>query len=209
MAGSKTKKKIWRCASKTKKLMRRFLTHALVRDVLGFLLMLGIFYFTLAGVLTLALRTDSFWMAVISPSMTHDGEEWRDYFENEETRQQLFLQAGLTDLAKSVGAENTSTFPLQGGFERGDLLFIQGVTSVSEIAVGDVLIMDQGPGVIPLVHRVIAIWGSDGEACITTKGDANNSILQIEKSIKPEQIIGKVVLVIPKIGHISLWFQGQ
>lgn len=191
--------------------MFRFFGHTIVKEILGFILLLGIFYFTIAGVLTLVLRTDSFWMAVISNSMTHDGESWREYFENATERQQLFLQAGLSDQVKNVGAEDTSTFPIQGGFEKGDLLIIQGVSSVSEIVIGDVLIMDQGPGVIPLVHRVVAIWEENGDARITTKGDANQHIWKSvpdERAIKPEQILGKVVFVIPKIGWISLWFQG-
>ncbi len=189
MAGSKLKTKIWRCTSKTKKIMVRFLGHTIVRDIFGFLLMLGIFYFTIAGILTLALRTDSFWMSVISPSMKHNGEAWRDYF----------IDHGY----------DPSEFPIQGGFERGDLLIIRGVYSVSEIAIGDVIIIDLGSGVIPLTHRVVDMWEEDGEVRIMTKGDANSGTLQIEKSIKPEQITGEVVSVIPKLGYISLWFQGQ
>ncbi len=169
--------------------MLRFLGHIIVRDILGFFLMLGIFYFTMAGILTLTLQTASFWMAVISPSMMHDGEAWCQYYIN--------------------NGYDPSEFPIQGGFERGDLIIIQGVGSVSEIAVGDVIIIDLGPGVIPLVHRVVAMWGENGTARLMTKGDANTSVLSIEKSIKPEQILGKVVFVIPKIGYISLWFQGQ
>jgi len=69
--------------------------------------------------------------------------------------------------------------------------------------------MDQGPDVIPLVHRVVSIWYENGEARFLTKGDANSYPLPIEKSNLPEQIIGKVIFVVPKIGYISLWFQGQ
>lgn len=153
------------------------------------LLLAGFFYFTFAGIMTLAFRTDSFWMAVISPSMVHDGEGWREYY---------------TDRGY-----DPSKFPLQGGFERGDLLIVQGVNSFSEIAVGDVIIVDMGPGVIPLVHRVAAIWEEDGTARIMTKGDANAGTLSVERSIKPEQLLGKVVFVVPKVGFVSLWSQGQ
>ena len=191
MARPKRKSKIRRYASRTKKLMLGFLGHTIVRDILVFLLFLGIFYFAFMGSLTLVFRTDSFWMGVVSGSMKHDGEAWRDYY--------------------TARGDNSYKFSIQGGFERGDLLIIQGVNSVSEISVGDVLIIDRGPNVIPLTHRVVEIWEESGEVRLKTKGDANSrSDAAIgDYPIKPSQILGKVVLVIPKLGYISLWFQGQ
>jgi signal peptidase I len=199
MAGSKRRSKIRRYASRTKKFMLRFLGHTIVRDTLVFLLLLGIFYFAFVGVLTSALRTDSFWMVVLSGSMKHGGEGWRDYY--------------------TALGDNSYKFPIQGGFERGDILIIQGVNSVSEISVGDVLIIDRGPGVTPLTHRVVEIWEENGGVRLRTKGD--NSLQSFEYfseggrmvsgdyPITPNQILGKVVFVIPKLGYISLWFQGK
>ncbi len=207
MGGSNFRVKLWRYAARTKKSLRGFLGHSIVHGVFEFLLMLGILYFLMAGALVLAFRTDSFWMAVYSDSMRHYGDGWRNYFENETTRQLLFSNAGLS--IKNLGAENTSTFPIQGGFEKGDLLIIQGVSSPSEIAIGDVLIVDLGPNNMPLVHRVIAIWEENGDVRFTTKGDGNPVLLSDDKFTKPEQIRGKVVFVIPKLGYISLWFRGQ
>ncbi len=199
MAGFKRRSKIRRHASRTKKLMLRFLGHTIVRDILVFLLLLGIFYFTFIGSLTLALRTDSFWMAVTSGSMKHDGEGWRDYY--------------------TALGDNSYKFPIQGGFERGDLLIIQGVNSVSGIAIGDVLIIDRGPDVTPLTHRVVEIWEENGGVRLRTKGDANSQSYEYfyevnvrvsgDYPISPNQILGKVVFVIPKLGYISLWFQGR
>jgi len=199
MARPKRKSKIRRRASRTKKLMIRFLGRTIVRDTLVFLLLLGIFYFTFMGSLTLIFRTDSFWMGVTSGSMKHNGEVWRDYY--------------------TAQGENSYRFPIQGGFERGDLLIVQGVNSVSEISVGDVLIIDRGAGVTPLTHRVVEIWEENGEVRLRTKGDANpqsyehftegNRIVPGDYPIEPSQILGKVVFVIPKIGYISLWFQGK
>jgi len=189
MAGPRRKVKFGRSARRPDNPVFGFLRQNVVKDILGFLLLLGFFYFAMAGVLTMAFRTDSFWMAVISDSMKHDGNDWHEYF----------IERGY----------DPSKFPLQGGFERGDLLIIRGVDSVSEIAIGDVLIIDRGPGVIPLTHRVVAMWEKNGMAYIMTKGDANAGTLSDERSIKPERILGKVVFVIPKIGHISLLFSGQ
>lgn len=164
--------------------------HPIVHNVLVFLLLLGIFYFSFMGAMTVALRTNSFWMGVLSDSMKHNGETWRDYY--------------------TARGENSYRFPIQGGFERGDLLIVQGVSSISEISVGDVLIIYREHD-IPLTHRVVEIWEEGGEARIKTKGDAN----EISSSgigdypIKPNQILGKVVFVIPKLGFISLWSQGR
>jgi len=179
--------------------MLRFLGHKIVRDILVFLLLLGIFYFAFMGVLTVALRTDSFWMVVISGSMGHVGEGWRDYY--------------------TALGDNSYKFPIQGGFERGDILIIQGVNSVSEIAIGDVLIIDRGPDVTPLTHRVAEIWEENGEVRLRTKGDVSSvsyeyfveggRMVSGDYPISPRQILGKVVFVIPKLGYISLWFQGK
>lgn len=158
----------------------------IVQEVLGFILILGILYFVVSGVLVLALRTDTYWRAVISDSMKHEDESWREYFE--------------------ARGYDTSQFPIQGGFERGDMLVTQGVDSLTEIAVGDVIVVDRGEP-YPLVHRVGDIMNEDGEARLTTKGDHNNS--PDTSLVRPEQIIGKVIFVIPELGHLSLWYQGE
>ncbi|MEM2878389.1 MAG: hypothetical protein QXG10_02430 [Candidatus Hadarchaeales archaeon] len=159
------------------------------RALVELLLMVGFFYFLISGSLTVALNNTSFWMAVTSNSMRHSGEDWRlDY--------------------SSLGYD-TSSFPMQGGFERGDLLIVQGVGSPSQISVGDVVIVDLGADRLPLVHRVIDMWEENGEIRIRTKGDANFASLPGEISIEPERIIGRAVFVIPKIGHIFLWVQGR
>jgi hypothetical protein len=199
MAGPKRRSKIRRYASRTKKLMLRFLGHTIVKDILVFLLLLGIFYFAFIGSLTLVFRTSSFWRAVASDSMKHDGEAWRDYY--------------------TAQGDNSYRFPIQGGFERGDMLIVQGVNSVSEISVGDVLIIDRGPGVTPLTHRVVEIWEENGEVWLKTKGDASTQSYEYfyERNIRvsgdypisPNQILGKVVFVIPYIGYIPLWFKGE
>jgi len=169
--------------------MHKVLDHRIVRDVFEFLLLLGILYFSFNGVAMLALRTDSYWMGVTSDSMKHEDNSWGQYY----------IDMGI----------DPSKFPIQGGFERGDLLIVQGVSSFSEISIGDVVILDQGSDVIPLVHRVVAIWEENGSARFMTKGDANSSSLATEISNRPEQIIGKVIFVIPKLGFISLWAQGR
>ncbi len=182
------RKKLRKKSRVVKRFAARIFGRKIVREVLEFILILAILYFGVSGVLVLALRTDTYWMAVVSNSMKHDDESWREYFE---TR-----------------GDNSYQFPLQGGFERGDMLVIQGVGSVTEISIGDVIMFDTGQR-FPLVHRVVDIRNENGGARSTTKGDGNAGLLPVEGSIKPEQIRGKVIFVIPELGHLSLWFQGS
>jgi signal peptidase len=91
----------------------------------------------------------------------------------------------------------------------GDLLVVQGVGSVSDISVGDVLIIDRSPwNPTPLTHRVLALWVEDGRVKVVTKGDGNDHLIN-DDMVFPEQIVGKVIFVVPKLGYISLWFQGR
>jgi signal peptidase len=78
-----------------------------------------------------------------------------------------------------------------------------------DVKVGDVVVFDVSAQPIPIVHRVVAINNSDGEIYFTTKGDNNPYVLQTEIYIKPAQVRGKVVFVIPKIGYLSLLWQGR
>jgi hypothetical protein len=215
-------------ASKVKKVRcacLRVLTHGTVRGILEFVLILGTAYFLIGGALILVFRTDSYWMAVESDSMKHEeGEVWRTYFEDKSVREQFFKDPNDGDLTIPIKPEDirvfdTSKFPIQGGFERGDLLVVQGVGSVSDISVGDVLIIDRSPwDPIPLTHRVLARWEEDGEIRIATKGDGNPRLIREAHDmgppnqatgISPERIVGKVIFVVPELGHISLWFQGR
>jgi len=144
-----------------KKFVVRIFGHKKVQEVLKFALTLAVLYFGISGALMLAFRTDSYWMGVTSNSMKHEDDSWRDYFQ-----------------------ENTLQFPLQDGFERGDLLVLQGVSAPADIAIGDVIVADVGQP-LPLVHRVFDMWEEEGEVYFKTKGDANPSSLWFERSIKP------------------------
>lgn len=202
--------------SRARGILHRGLTHGAIKWVLEFLLTLGVLYCVFSGVLILLFRTDSYWMAVTSPSMTHTGETWRTYFENENVRSRFLTGYGLSSTVDNTRTFDTSKFPIQGGFEKGDLLIVQGVGSVSDIAVGDVLIINRDPYTIPLTHRVLAVWTDNGKVRFTVKGDYNSTLIDDSRTswsddrvVIPERITGKVVFVIPKLGNIALWFQGR
>lgn len=207
MAGRKTRKRIKRRL--TLREVKRILTHSVVREVLELILILGILYFGISGFLTVALNTESYWMGVISDSMKHDASvDWEKYFTDRGARGILFRQRGLSQVISEDHLYNPEEFPIRGGFTRGDLVIIKGVNSVSEISVGDVLIIKRNHE-IPLTHRVLAVWEENGKIRFTTKGDYNGYLLGDDAVVYPEQVVGKVVFVIPKLGNISLWFQGK
>ena len=196
----KQKFKLPRGVEKARKKVGHALTrYRIVYELLVALLIVGIIFFGVRGTLCLALRTGDPYRAVISPSMAHADDLWRNYF--------------------SKLGYDTSSFPLQAGFERGDLIFVQGVNPLEDIRIGDVIIVDRGPSVTPLVHRVIEIWEENGEIWFKTKGDANSASYEFyyeggvkvpgDYPIRPQQILGRVIFSIPKLGYLSLWFQGQ
>ena len=183
--------------------------HSTVKEIVETVLFIVALYFLIVGVLILAFNTSSYWMGVVSNSMKH--EEWVDwklYFQDQSMRQFLLSQSNLEYISEQDHLYDPDHFPIQGGFTRGDLLVIRGVNSISEISVGDVIIIER-PNDIPLTHRVFAAWEENGKIRFTTKSDYNSYLLSDDMIVYPEQIIGKVVYVIPKLGNISVWFQGR
>lgn len=81
----------------------------------------------------------------------------------------------------------------------GDIVLTREV-SPKEIAVGDIVRFSTGKTTI--VHRVIEIYDSGSNRWLVTKGDANN---HADDPITADQIEGKVVAVIPKVGWAGIY----
>ena len=86
-------------------------------------------------------------------------------------------------------------------FTRGDLIFIKGVNSISDIKIGDIIVYQDSTG-REIVHRVVNIQDNT----ITTKGDAN---LTDDPPFPFDRVKGKVLFWIPRIGYISLWIRRE
>jgi len=86
-------------------------------------------------------------------------------------------------------------------FERGDLIFIKGVDSISDIKIHDIIVYQDSSG-REIVHRVVNIQDN----IITTKGDANPSG---DPPFPFDRVRGKVLFWIPRIGYISLWIRRE
>lgn len=73
---------------------------------------------------------------------------------------------------------------------------------MEELEVGEIIRFYQDERFV--IHRIIEIDRSGEELIIVTQGDNVNSP---DPPIVPEQIAGRVILVIPKGGYPSLWFR--
>ncbi|MBR2556892.1 MAG: signal peptidase I [Methanobrevibacter sp.] len=108
---------------------------------------------------------------------------------------------------------------MEPAFYRGDIVAIQKADffgihefNSSDIKVGDVVVYDAAWYDQPVIHRVINVTEINGTTMYMIKGDNNDSpdpyyvtADQIqEKVIK----VGDNLLVIPKVGYLSLWLRG-
>ena len=94
-----------------------------------------------------------------------------------------------------VAVESNSMVPT---FRQGDILVRQGQPYY---AVGDIIVFSHGTGETPVVHRIVQL---NPDGTYQTKGDANASQLPFERSIRPENVHGKVTLIIPYLGWIKI-----
>ena len=81
----------------------------------------------------------------------------------------------------------------------GDMVVASKVTP-DAIREGDIIDFQQGE--MRVIHRVIDIQGSGDSRQFITKGDAN-SIPDLSP-VSPEQVRGKVIFAVPKLGWVTL-----
>lgn len=173
----------WRSSLLKRKLLR-VLRHGIVQELLVIVLILAVLYFGIKGALILSLQTETPMMAVKSNSMRHD-DNWREYYELERDP-----------------PVDTSGFPFQEGFERGDLVIVEGVNSPGGIDIGDVIVFNREGEAHPIVHRVAVIEDMQYK----TKGDSRRNPNPDPGWIEFDDVIGEVVLVIPKLGYLTLFW---
>ena len=151
-------------------------------ETVGYILLGVVAAYLLNFGLGLVLGTDLPVVAVVSDSMTHDVTTPLRHYEYLE-------KYGYT-------REEIDSWPITGGFLRGDALVVVGVEK-DELKPGDVIVYDIEGQSTPIVHRIVEI-NEDGK--IVTKGDHNPS----HDPWIPTRIHGKVVAVIPFLGWPKL-----
>ena len=108
---------------------------------------------------------------------------------------------------------------MEPAFYRGDIVLVQKADflgihefDVNDIQKGDVVVYDAKWFNQPVIHRVINIAQINGTVVYEIKGDNNNA--SDPYFVTRDQIQSKVVtfgdnlVVIPKIGYLSLWLRG-
>ena len=90
------------------------------------------------------------------------------------------------------------------GMDKGDIVVVYG-EDTDDLEVGDVVIFNAGQA-NPIIHRIVDIREENGTRIFSTKGDNNTGQLTFEKNIGENQIIGKAVLRVNKVGWVKLIF---
>jgi hypothetical protein len=138
-------------------------------------------------------------VAVVSSSMHHD-VGFDIYWD----------KAGKWYEDKGISEEAFRKFPMSGGFNKGDIMFLRGAKA-KDVKVGDIIVF-QARRPDPIIHRVVVKNKFNSEYIIQTKGDNYltnpDSIKQEsldETNIREGQIIGKAFIRVPFLGYIKIW----
>jgi len=100
---------------------------------------------------------------------------------------------------RNISKETFKAFGFRNGLDAGDIAVLRGK---KEYEIGDIIVFIGEKK--PIIHRIVA--KRCNRVCVyETKGDNNYAQLPFEKEINEDQIIGKVIFVIPKLGWIKLF----
>jgi signal peptidase len=92
---------------------------------------------------------------------------------------------------------------MEPAYERGDLAIVRENIDLYLLEEDDVIVFEQDG--FPIVHRIIEITDDGDGLVFTTQGD---NVGRPDPPIRGEQVQGKVVFLIPEIGHVNLWLRG-
>ena len=144
---------------------------------------------------------------VESCSMYHEGNVFSNFDNWIERHETKYSNLNITK-------EEFEEFELNGGFSKGDILFII-KANPEKLVVGDIILFNSGTKGTPVIHRIIKIEEKNGEKIFTTMGDNNNGMLTPEnnlagvdeREITKEQLVGKAIFrLTPWFGWAKLVF---
>jgi len=92
---------------------------------------------------------------------------------------------------------------MRPAFDAGDVAIVAKVPA-DAIREGDIIQFRKEK--ITVMHRVIEIQETEDTKFFITKGDANNA--PDLAPVVPEQVVGKVVFTIPKVGWVGIIIKG-
>lgn len=108
---------------------------------------------------------------------------------------------------------------MEPAFYRGDIVLVEkadlfGIKEFNpeDVQVGDVVVYDAAWFDQPVIHRIIGTTDINGSTMYVIKGDNNDSPdpYYVSKDQIKEKVVtlGDNLVVIPKIGYLSLWLRG-
>ena len=108
---------------------------------------------------------------------------------------------------------------MEPAFYRGDIVMVQKADFLgihefdpNDVQVGDVVVYDAKWFDQPVIHRIIDIDEINGTTMYKIKGDNNNAPdpYYVTSSQIKEKVVtwGDNLVVIPKVGYLSLWLRG-
>jgi len=164
------------------RILPKILTETWWGNALLGVLFAALFYFV---ILRAVLGTDLPMVAVVSNSMKHESTMQTTHYKW---------------LEEKLGYNETyiNSWPVKNGFSAGDMPIIRGV---EEYNVGDVIVYSVPGSSAPIIHRIVKI---NEDNTYQTKGDNNNGQARYELSIPEQQIHGKVIFIIPKLGYFKV-----
>lgn len=166
----------------------------IVALALAFVVVKFVFFPTLSFLLGTQLPL----VVVESSSMEHPGSFVGNVIGAEENVELWWQEKGRWYEQNGIEKEDINSWSLKTGFDKGDIMIVYGRFQPE---IGDVIIFNANTQ-HPIIHRIVSINGD----VIQTKGDNNDGQLPVEKTIKQEELVGKAVFRIPKIGWVKLVF---
>ncbi|MDP3728996.1 MAG: signal peptidase I [bacterium] len=155
----------------------------IVNIILAFLLVKFIIYPGLALLLGSSLPL----VAVISGSMEHEGLNFDNWWE---ANGAWYEEQGITK-------EMFEEYRFKNGFDKGDVIVLVGAEKIVQ---GDVVVYASASHAYPIIHRV----ANFNEDSYIIKGDNNDE--SDPYAVADEQLIGKALYRVVKIGWIKIWF---
>lgn len=106
----------------------------------------------------------------------------------------------------NISKEEFENWPYMNGMNKGDIIVVKGLRDYN-YKKGDIIIFrrPEQEHTTPIIHRIVDIKQADG-VIFSTKGDHNFEQWGYELEIHKEQIAGKAIARIPKLGWIKLFF---
>jgi len=139
-------------------------------------------------------------VVVESSSMEHPGTFIGNVIGSDSSLELWWEEKGGWYKKNNIEIEDVKSWPLNSGFDKGDIILVYGRYTPE---IGDIIIFEANTQ-HPIIHRIIEIDQDTG--LIQTKGDNNDGQLPIEKTIHQDDLIGKAVFRIPKLGWVKLIF---